>query len=357
MLKFFVAIALAARSFAAGAQHILRGVVKSQSSGEPLSGATIQLMEIQRIAVTNELGEFVFDRIAEGTYSAQVRYLGYKTADVSWQVPVSNSIEVLLEEDVVMTDQVIVMATRVNEKTPTTFSTISRVALQKQNFGQDLPFILNWTPSLVTTSDAGAGVGYTGLRIRGSDATRINVTINGIPLNDSESQGVFWVNTPDLATSTQSIQVQRGVGTSTNGAGAFGASVNLQTNTRNDDAYADVINSVGSFNTRDNTLTLLGVGNVEGRILRADANHPSEYVLLRSGLVGFHLPELHASVTPVTPGDWLILATDGVRSDFADDASLNAAPADLAARILDRYFKGTDDGLVLAARYLGGQHE
>jgi iron complex outermembrane receptor protein len=171
-----------------------------------------------------------------------------------------------LEEDILMTDQVIVSATRVSEKSPTTFTTINKALLQKQNFGQDLPLTLNWTPSLVTTSDAGAGVGYTGLRIRGSDATRINVTINGIPVNDSESQGVFWVNTPDLASSTQSVQVQRGVGTSTNGAGAFGASVNLQTNTRNDKAYADVVNSFGSFGTLRNTIAF-GTGLINDKFV------------------------------------------------------------------------------------------
>lgn len=159
-----------------------------------------------------------------------------------------------MEEDVVLTDEVIVTATRATGRSATTFTTISKQALQKQNFGQDLPLVLNWTPSLVTTSDAGGGVGYTGLRIRGSDATRINVTLNGIPYNDSESQGTFWVDVPDIATSTQSIQVQRGVGTSTNGAGAFGASINLQTNVRNDKPYADLINSFGSFNTHRHTI-------------------------------------------------------------------------------------------------------
>src|SRR6185369_3579455 len=119
---------------------------------------------------------------------------------------------------------------------------ISKTVIQKQNFGLDMPLILNWTPSVVTTSDAGAGVGYTGIRIRGSDATRINVTVNGVPYNDSESQGTYWVDVPDVASSTQSIQIQRGVGTSTNGAGAFGASINLQTNTRNDLPYGTIIN-------------------------------------------------------------------------------------------------------------------
>ncbi|MFM7486992.1 MAG: TonB-dependent receptor, partial [Cytophagales bacterium] len=171
---------------------------------------------------------------------------------------------VSLEEAVIVTDEVLVTATRAEENSPTTFSNINKGTIEKQNFGQDIPFVLNWTPSLVTTSDAGAGVGYTGLRIRGSDATRINVTINGIPLNDSESQGVFWVNTPDLASSTQSIQVQRGVGTSSNGAGAFGASVNIQTNVLNEKPYADIVNSAGSFNTRRHTIAF-GSGLINDR--------------------------------------------------------------------------------------------
>ncbi|WP_436514926.1 TonB-dependent receptor [Ekhidna sp. To15] len=151
-------------------------------------------------------------------------------------------------------DDVIVYATRANENTPTTYSEITREQIKEVNLGQDLPILLNLSPSLVTTSDAGGGVGYTGLRIRGSDATRINVTINGIPVNDSESHGVFWVNMPDLASSVDNIQIQRGVGTSTNGAAAFGASVNLQTNVPSQDAFAEVNNSFGSFNTRKHTL-------------------------------------------------------------------------------------------------------
>lgn len=253
MLKVCFVIAMIC-SIDSQAQHVIRGFVKDGKLNESLTGATIRLKEINRHAVTGNQGEFEIQKLPAGNYSAEVRFLGYKTIEIKFSVPAIDALNVVLEEDVVMTDQVIVSATRVNEKTPTTYTTINKQEIQKQNFGHDLPLALNWTPSLVTTSDAGAGVGYTGLRIRGSDATRINVTINGIPVNDSESQGVFWVNTPDLATSTQSIQVQRGVGTSTNGAGAFGASVNLQTNTRIDQAYADVINSVGSFETRRHTV-------------------------------------------------------------------------------------------------------
>ena len=118
---------------------------------------------------------------------------------------------------------------RAGSRTPTSFQNVDSTFLHRYDSGKDLPMVLQQTPSLVSTSDAGAGVGYTGMRIRGSDATRINVTMNGIPLNDSESQGVFWVNTPDLVSSLKSIQIQRGVGSSTNGAGAFGASVNMNT--------------------------------------------------------------------------------------------------------------------------------
>ncbi len=266
MLKFCVSTALIVMSWTVQAQLFIRGYVKDSNTGEPLAGATVVLKQPYRISITDERGYFQFDQPVEGSYEAEVRFVGYKTYNLLLSTEEKESNSILMEEDVRITDQVIVLATRVNEKSPTTFTTLNKAILQKQNFGQDLPFTLNWTPSLVTTSDAGAGIGYTGLRIRGSDATRINVTINGIPVNDSESQGVFWVNTPDMASSTQSVQVQRGVGTSTNGAGAFGASVNLQTNTRNDVAYADVINSFGSFNTRRHTVSF-GTGLISEKFV------------------------------------------------------------------------------------------
>ncbi len=151
-------------------------------------------------------------------------------------------------------NEINVNALRAGEKTPVTFTNISKSQIEKGNLGQDLPYIISLTPSVVTTSDAGAGVGYTSFRIRGSDATRINVTINGIPLNDSESQGVWWVNMPDFSSSIENIQIQRGVGTSTNGAGAFGASVNLQTDGLKKDAYLTSNNTVGSFSTLKNNI-------------------------------------------------------------------------------------------------------
>jgi len=147
-----------------------------------------------------------------------------------------------------------IKSVRVNDKTPYAVSNLNEKEIKNGNTGQDIPYILNLTPSVVVTSDAGAGVGYTGMRIRGTDASRINFTINGIPVNDAESQAAIFVDFPDLLSSTNSIQVQRGVGSSTNGAGAFGASVNLSNLSQEKEAYAEVNNTYGSFNTWKNTV-------------------------------------------------------------------------------------------------------
>ncbi|KJD35244.1 TonB-dependent receptor [Tamlana sedimentorum] len=153
-------------------------------------------------------------------------------------------------------DEVLVRAVRVDADSPITHSDVSKADLEKRNLGQDIPTLLNYLPSVVTTSDAGAGVGYSGIRVRGTDGTRVNVTINGIPYNDPESQGTFWVNLGDFASSTQSLQLQRGVGTSTNGAGAFGASLNLLTDAFSEEASGEIANSFGSYNTRKHTVKL-----------------------------------------------------------------------------------------------------
>jgi iron complex outermembrane receptor protein len=151
-------------------------------------------------------------------------------------------------------DEVFVSAVRATKASPVTFSNLTKEEIKPRNLGQDIPILMNFLPSVVTTSDAGAGIGYTGIRVRGSDATRVNVTINGIPYNDAESQGTFWVNMPDFASSTESLQLQRGVGTSTNGAGAFGASLNLLTDGFSEDAFAQISSSIGSFNTMRNNI-------------------------------------------------------------------------------------------------------
>ncbi len=151
-------------------------------------------------------------------------------------------------------EQVYLNGVRVATDSPITHSNLTKQDLAKRNLGQDIPVLLNYLPGVVTTSDAGAGVGYTGIRVRGSDATRVNVTINGIPYNDSESQGTFWVNLPDFASSIESLQLQRGVGSSTNGSGSFGASLNIDTDRSSKDAYAQIANSYGSFDTRKHSV-------------------------------------------------------------------------------------------------------
>lgn len=243
--------AFALSSLAQKAQLTISGRVTDAEDGKPLPGATIRAGEI-RGASTDKDGNFVLKNISENIEALDISYIGYQTSKVA--LGNSHQIEIKLNKSTYQADEVIINATRVNDKTGMAYTNVTAAAIDKQNLGQDLPVLLNFSPSLVSTSDAGGGVGYTGIRIRGSDATRINVTVNGIPYNDAESQGVFWVNMPDFASSVSSIQIQRGVGTSTNGAGAFGASVNINTNAFRETAYAELNNSYGSFNTFKNTL-------------------------------------------------------------------------------------------------------
>ena len=237
------------------AQNDLRGSIQDQSTEEPLSGANIILKsQTNRIIASDYNGRFEFKNLKAGDYVLEVSFVGYEAFSKAISIPYDEAIIIGLELDPYLDDQVIVTATRASEKTPLSFKEISKKDLEEINMGKDMPYLLEGTPSVVTTSDGGLGIGYTGIRIRGSDPTRVNVTLNGIPYNDSESQGVYWVDLPDFASSVESIQVQRGVGTSTNGAGAFGASINVQTNGLTKEAYATIDNSFGTFNTRKHTI-------------------------------------------------------------------------------------------------------
>jgi iron complex outermembrane receptor protein len=256
MKYYTLLIALLLFSFTGFAQFRISGEITQELDKAPLEGANIILKELNRVSVSGKDGTYNFRDIERGTYTLEVSFIGYRTISRLIDLTEDTDVSISLEEVPIMTDEVIVSATRAQEKTPMTFSVIDREDLEKQNFGQDIPFLLNQIPSSVSTSDAGAGIGYTYFRIRGSDATRVNVTINGIPLNDSESQGVFWVNLPDLTSSVENIQVQRGVGTSTNGPGAFGASINIQTNSYKEDPNAEFNTSFGSFNTGKHTLAV-----------------------------------------------------------------------------------------------------
>ncbi len=250
MRKIIVMSALLLSSLSVFAQYTITGKVTDAENGQALQGANVLLVNSKQGMPTNDQGEFSLIDLAAGEYKLVIRMIGYANYERSIDLKSNVDLIITLEGRTTSLSDVIVTGTRATEKTPTTFTTVTSEEIKKQNLGQDLPFLLNWTPSVVTTSDAGAGIGYTGIRIRGSDATRINVTINGIPINDSESQGVFWVNTPDIASSAADIQVQRGVGTSTNGAGAFGGSINILTNGLSQEARAEVNTSVGSFNTQ-----------------------------------------------------------------------------------------------------------
>ncbi len=169
-------------------------------------------------------------------------------------LPFAINAQVQSKDSVKSIEEVLISGVRAKDKNPITFTNLSKAQIAPRNLGQDIPILLNYLPSVVTTTDAGAGIGYTYMRVRGSDGSRINVTLNGVPFNDSESQGTFFVNLPDFASSLESMQLQRGVGTSTSGAGAFGASLNLQTKAAQQNSYAEIANSIGSFGTLKHTL-------------------------------------------------------------------------------------------------------
>lgn len=231
------------------------GTVRDES-GTLLIGAHVVLTPGSDMEITDETGRFGFASVEEKTYTLNVSYIGYRSFKREIEVDQDIDLEIELSAGQILTDEIVVQGLRANVNTGTTFGNMNKEEIQRRNTGQDLPFILQMTPSVVVTSDAGHGVGYTGMRIRGSDASRINATINGIPYNDAESQGTFWVNLPDFASSIESIQIQRGVGTSTNGAGAFGASLNINTNALKTEPYIQLNNSFGSFATWKNTVAL-----------------------------------------------------------------------------------------------------
>ena len=235
-------------------QFNISGKISDSDNQDTLTGANIWLRNSGKATVSGKDGSFLLTGVSKGDYTLVISYLGYKKVTRKMILSGDLELEILMIPAAIITDEVIVTATRALEKSPMTYSVLNKEEIEKQNFGQDMPFLLNQLPSVVSTSDAGAGVGYTGIRIRGSDATRINVTINGIPLNDPESQAVYWVDLPDLGSSVLDIQVQRGVGTSTNGPGAFGASINIRTSSFSEQPYATMSNSLGSFNTRKHTL-------------------------------------------------------------------------------------------------------
>ena len=240
-------------TFTSIAQNNFVGRV-TDSSGDPIVGANILIEESNLITYTDEKGKFYLNSNSTNI-EIQVSHVGYLTKEIKFSNP-SQEINIVLDDGIILKDEIKVISTRAKYNSPFAFTNISKSFIEKNNSGKDIPFLINSTPSTYSTSDAGNGIGYTGVRIRGSDATRINVTINGIPYNDSESHGVFWVNVSDLASSANSIQVQRGVGSSTNGGGAFGGTVSIKTGKASEDFKLKYSSSAGSYKSFKNTLEL-----------------------------------------------------------------------------------------------------
>lgn len=218
---------------------------------EPLAGAIVRVKGASMGTSTDAEGNYSL-YLEEDSYTLIFSFGNRKEVDI--HLAEDQVLDVDLGDAQEVLDEVFVSAVRVNAQSPITYSNLSNEEIEDRNLGQDIPSLLNYLPGVVTTSDAGAGIGYTGIRVRGSDATRVNVTINGVPYNDSESQGTFWVNLGDFASSVENLQLQRGVGTSTNGAGAFGASLNFMTDRYQVEPSAEIANSFGSYGTQKNTV-------------------------------------------------------------------------------------------------------
>lgn len=250
--------------FLSMAQFTLKGKVIDSQSAVTLQGAHVSLNNRQLRTATGENGMFEFKGIQPGNYKLKVTYMGYLAWEAHFELDSDRTMLISMVQTPILTEETIITATRAGNKTPVTFLNLTGKEIKRNNQGKDIPFLLEQMPATIVTSDAGTGIGYTGMRIRGTDMNRINITVNGIPLNDAESHSVFWVNMPDFASSVGSLQVQRGVGTSTNGAAAFGASINLLTEAPSTKAYSEITNAAGSFNTFRHQVTA-GTGLINSK--------------------------------------------------------------------------------------------
>ena len=241
-------------TFSSFSQKSSKGLVLN-NEGEAIMGANIQIPSLNKILYSDQKGTFYFSTNND-SINVKISHVGYITKEFFINTANNSSFKFILDDGIILNDEIKVTSTRVKKNSPYAYTNISKNFIEKNNVGIDIPFIIQTTPSAYATSDAGNGVGYTSVRIRGSDATRVNVTINGIPYNDSESHGVFWVNMPDLASSSSSIQVQRGVGSSTNGGGAFGGTINIKTGNISEDFKLNYSSSAGSFKTFKNSLEI-----------------------------------------------------------------------------------------------------
>ena len=247
MKKLFLLLLLS--GWTTWAQDInITGKVTGENN-QPLAGAVVAVKEIPLKKATDFNGEFHL-KVKPRKYTLVVSYTGYQTKEMVVMAQRDTYLNILLKPKAEQLNEVIINAVKATPDMPVAQTNVSKQQLQAQNLGQDVPYLIETMPGVVVTSDAGAGIGYTGIRIRGISAQQINVTLNGIPFNDPESQSVYWVDIPDIATNTQSLQIQRGVGTSTFGTGAFGAGLSLQTDQINKEATTGIQTAYGSFNTK-----------------------------------------------------------------------------------------------------------
>ncbi len=230
------------------AQTIVSGKI-TDLTGKVLPGANIVCDELKSGTVSDANGNYRLEVVGQGVNSIRVTFIGYKPAMRQIQTRKNVVVDFHLEEEHLVTGEVIVSAIRASAKTPVAYTNITKADIQARQVGDDIPYLLSLSPSAVTTSEAGLGLGNTALRIRGTDPSRINITANGIPINDPESQSVFWVNMPDFSSSVEEIQIQRGVGTSTNGAAAFGATINMSTSNYKANPSATISSTAGSYGT------------------------------------------------------------------------------------------------------------
>ncbi len=253
MKKIFFLIALLPVFFNAFSQKI-SGTIYDEN-GNKIPGSVVSIVDSYSGVLTDSDGNFQFHKLKAGVYQISVSSVGFETQTISVELQnMDLAVDFRLKSSDILADEVTISAMRASRHTPVAFTNVDSKEIAKSNIGRDVPYLLDFTPATVSNSDAGAGVGYTTLRVRGSDITRINVTMDGIPVNDAESHGVWWVDMPDYSSSADDIQIQRGVGTSTNGAAAFGANINFRTNVLKKNPYAQTDFSYGSFNTQKATV-------------------------------------------------------------------------------------------------------
>ena len=294
--SFFLAAFLSLGGFfSTCSAQTIHGTITDAQTGKPLAGANIIQINTHNGVSSDKNGHFLLKLNGNKSPKIKISYVGYATQVIN-TAHRNEPLNIHLKPQTFMSNKIFVQAVRAGASAPMASETLKKAQIKTKNMGQALPYMLRNMTSVTTTSDAGAGIGYTGIHIRGVEPTRINVTINGIPVNDAESQNVFWVDMPGLASSVENIQVQRGVGTSTNGAAAFGASINIQTSKMRNQPFGEINAGVGSFNTRRVDVKL-GSGlmdngwQVQGRLSKINSDGYRDRAF--SNLKSFYLSAAH----------------------------------------------------------------